>query len=485
MSMKENHWISVILMGFALSIAATKSYAVSSSLLPLTPQTQANPIQAATDLPIVNNRAIPTISAMLLNTMPAVVNVTVMGEARRNYMPQSKNERRQAPAPQNQATPPYSRQFMEVASGVIVDAKNGYLVTNAHVVADAKVVTISLSDGRRFKAKIIGSDKLSDIALLQIKADNLTALPWGDSDALKVGDFVAAIGNPFGLQQTVTSGIISALHRSDLGIEGYENFIQTDASINPGNSGGALVSLKGELIGINTALIGPVAANVGIGLSIPSNMVKEVISQLIKFGKVERGVLGVLVQNLTPALADAFNIQGKKGALVTNITPGSPADKAGIKPQDVIEMLNNTVITSGDQLRNMVGLMTVGTKVNLMIHRKDKTYRVNAEIISPKTLKMATEPALASFLDGVRLTTFDELVPDFGPIKGVGVIDVDEMSDAWISGLRPGDVILEANGQPVSSVDTLLEATLANNKRLLLKVGRDDGIIFLVINNFG
>lgn len=430
---------------------------------------------------IENTKVIPGISSMLSVVMPAVVNVTVMGEVRGNYSPRIRNNNPAQP-PANGGSP-YFRQFTEIGSGVIVEASKGYIVTNAHVVADAKIITITLNDGRRFKARLVGSDRLSDIALLQIKADKLSAVSIGDSDALKVGDFVAAIGNPFGLQQTVTSGIVSALHRSDLGIEGYENFIQTDASINPGNSGGALVNLKGELVGINTALIGPVSANVGIGLSIPSNMVKEVVAQLIKSGKVERGMLGVMVQDLTPALADAFDIQGKKGALIADVTSGSPAEKAGIKPQDVIEKINDTVIISGPQLRNMVGLMPVGTKISLVVRRKDKILNLAATIVSPKELKMATEPVLASFLDGVRLTTYDELVPDFGAIKGVGVIDVDELSDAWISGLRPGDVILEANGRAVASVDQLMQVTQTNNKRLLLKIGRNSGIIFLVINN--
>jgi Do/DeqQ family serine protease len=376
--MNKSRWITLTTTGLLASVIAMQSYALPPPV-------------------IETNKTIPGISSMLSMVMPAVVNVTVMGEMR-GVVPNSRNSSPQpgAPYPNNNGAP-YFRQFTEIGSGVIIDAAKGYIVTNAHVVMDAKVTTVTLSDGRRFKAKLVGADKLSDIALLQIKTDNLVAVPLGDSDALQVGDFVAAIGNPFGLQQTVTSGIVSALHRSDLGIEGYENFIQTDASINPGNSGGALVNLKGELVGINTALIGPVSANVGIGLSIPSNMVREVLNQLIKSGKVERGVLGVMVQDLTPALADAFGIQGKRGALVADVSPGSPADKAGIKSQDVVEKINDTVITSGPQLRNMVGLMPLATKVNIVVRRRDKTINLTATIVSPKALKMATEPALASF----------------------------------------------------------------------------------------
>ncbi len=446
------------------------------------------PVSLADAPPTINGKVVSSISTMLSNIMPGVVNVMVIGETRA-LAPQTRSRQKPfRPSPneneaEQQATP-YFRQFQEMGSGVVVDAQKGYVVTNAHVVVEAKLVTITLTDGRRFKAKVIGIDKLSDIAVLQIKADKLTAIPFGNSDDLKVGDFVAAIGNPFGLHETVTSGVISALHRSDLGIEGYENFIQTDASINPGNSGGALVNLQGQLIGINTALIGPITGNVGIGLAIPSNMVKEIFQQLAQYGKVRRGVLGVMVQDLTPALADAFNISGKRGALVTAVTPGLPAQRAGLQAQDVIESINGTEITSAAQLRNMLGLFSIGSQVTIKFHRKDKPMSLTTKIMDPKEVKQVTEPGSTSLIDGIRLTTIDQFIPDFGPVKGAGVVDVDPMSNAWISGLRPGDVILEANGQAVTNIDALAQIAKSNPQRLLLKVGRDRGIIFLVLYNY-
>lgn len=451
----------------------------------------------------------PSMAGALAIAMPTVVNVMVVGERPPGFSirgnkaehgndhgdehgegeENNRGNKEGPPVPpeQQEGGPQLGPRFAEMGSGVIVkvDGEKVYIVTNAHVIHDAKLVTITLKDGRSFKAKPVGADVMSDIAVLQITAKDVTSAIMGDSDKLQVGDFVAAIGNPFGLHQTVTSGVVSALHRSGLGIEGYENFIQTDASINPGNSGGALVNFKGELVGINTALIGPISGNVGIGLSIPSNTVKEVVAQLIQYGKVDRGVLGVMVQDLTPALADAFNISGKKGALITNVTPSSPADTAGIQAQDVIMRINDTDITSGSQLRNILGLMPIGTKVNLLVLRKDKTLTLKATIVSPKALKMETQPpAVASFLDGVRLTSYDELIPDFGPVKGVGVLDVDETSDAWIGGLRPGDVILAANDKSISNLDELLHLAKGDSKRLLLKVGRAQGVIYLVINTY-
>jgi serine protease Do len=448
---------SLLLTLFLPLVGHAKSDALSVSA----PTSTSNPVVAQSFPDVLNE------------TMPTVVNVTVMGETPAR------------PSQQKENTPPSSNQFQEMGSGVIINAKEGYIVTNAHVIKNGKVVTIMLNDGRRFKAKIIGTDAPSDLAILQIKADNIAEIKFADSEKLRVGDFVAAIGTPFGLNQTVTSGVVSALHRSELGIDGYENFIQTDASINPGNSGGALVNLQGELIGINTALIGPVGGNVGIGLSIPSNMVAQVAEHLIKHGSVKRGVLGVMVQNLTPELADAFNLNGKKGGLVTNVIPGSPAEKAGLQAQDVIERINDIAIESGSQVRNIVGLLPIDTKLKIYIHRKEKPMVLEATIMDPKAFKTATEPASASLFDGVRLTTYDELAPGFGLVKGIAVLDVAETSDAWISGLRPADVILEANGQKVLNLDELMEVVKKEaNNTLLVKLGRGQGIIFIVMHTY-
>jgi serine protease Do len=418
-----------------------------------------------------NGQAVQNLPEMLNKTMPAVVNITVMGEVavKRSIKTDS---------------PIVSKQFQESGSGVILDAKGGYIITNAHVIKNGKVITVKLSDGRRYKAKVTGTDALSDLAILQIDAKDLTEVQLADSDNLQVGDFVAAIGNPFGLQQTVTSGVVSGLHRSDIGIEGYENFIQTDASINPGNSGGALLNMDGQLVGINTALIGPVSGNVGIGLAIPSNMVAQVSKQLISEGEVKRGVLGVMVQNLTPELAEAFNFKGKQGGIVTNVVEGSPAEKAGIKPQDLIEKINNTEIKQGTQVRNIIGLLPVNSKLKIYINRNGKPLTLDATIIDREEYKKATEPASVSLFDGVRLTTYDELAPGFGLVKGVAVLDVDEMSDAWISNLRAHDVILEANGQKVENLNQLMKVAKDKSSNLLLKVGRGTGVIFVVMNTY-
>ena len=329
----------------------------------------AAPVQAA--LPLSAGGADGfTIAPMLERVTPAVVNIAVRSHTTvHNPLLQD----------------PFFRQFFNIpdvpeqrvqqaaGSGVIVDAGRGYVVTNNHVVKGADEIVVTLKDRRRLKAKLVGSDPGTDVALLRIEADGLTALPIGDSEAVRVGDFVAAIGNPFGLGQTVTAGIVSALGRSGLRIEGYENFIQTDASINPGNSGGALVNFQGELIGINTAIIGPAGGNVGIGFAVPSSMVKGVVRQLIDTGEVRRGRLGVEVQDLTPDLADSFDTTvvpaGAEGALITKVLPGSPAAEAGIKPGDVVVGLDGRPVRGAGDLRNRIGMMAVGTDVALDVVR--------------------------------------------------------------------------------------------------------------------
>ena len=372
--------------------------------------------------------------------------------------------------------------FKAVGSGVIIDAKKGYIVTNAHVIRDAKVITVTLSDGRMSRAKMIGKDSASDIAVLQIKADHLHAVPFSDSNKLAVGDFVATIGNPFGLHQTVTSGIVSALNRDDLGIEGYENFIQTDAPINPGNSGGALINLKGQLVGINTAIIGPVRGNVGIGFAIPSNMVKNVMDQLIKYGHVKRGMLGVMVENLSPDLADAFNVPGQKGALVTQVTPHSPAEKGGVKAEDIITKVNDNAVTNAAQIRTMVGLQRVGSTLDLTINRHGKTKNLSATLTDPKHIAQHSTKA-SPFLAGARLRDIDEMAPTGHHVVGVQVRQADITSNAWLGGLRPGDVIVAADKQPVKSITQLTAITKQfKHDHLLLKVWRNGVNLYMVLS---
>ncbi|ALG72022.1 peptidase [Azospirillum thiophilum] len=325
----------------------------------------ASPAAAALPLGAVSGG---TIAPMLEQVTPAVVNISVLSQA-----PQAENPllrdpffRRFFNLPDQM---PQGRPQVSAGSGVIVDARNGYVVTNSHVVENAQEIAVTLKDRRRLRAKLIGRDAATDIALLQIKADGLTALQLGDSDRSQVGDFVVAIGNPFGLGQTVTSGIVSALGRSGLKIEGYEDFIQTDASINPGNSGGALVNFQGELIGINTAIIGPAGGSVGIGFAVPVTIVRSVMEQLREFGEVRRGRLGVAIQDLTPDLAESMSLKGDEGALIAKIERGSPADNGGLRSGDVVVAVDGRPIRSATDFRNRIGLLRVGTPVQLTVVR--------------------------------------------------------------------------------------------------------------------
>lgn len=310
---------------------------------------------------------VTTIAPMLATVTPAVVNIAVTQRA-----PQVDNPLLRDPFFRrffNIPDQPQGRPRNSAGSGVIVDAARGYVITNHHVVANGQDITVTLKDRRQLKARLVGSDSATDIAVLKIDARNLTALPWGDSDRLQVGDFVVAIGNPFGLGQTVTSGIVSALGRSGLRVEGYEDFIQTDASINPGNSGGGLVSFAGELVGINTAIIGPAGGSVGIGFAVPVSIVRAVMDQIIEYGEVRRGRLGVALQDLTPDLAESLNMTGDEGALIAAVEQGSPAERAGVRSGDVVVAVDGRPIRSATDLRNRVGLIRAGSPVNLEVLR--------------------------------------------------------------------------------------------------------------------
>lgn len=371
--------------------------------------------------------------------------------------------------------------FVSVGSGVIVDAAKGYILTNAHVIADAQTVTITLSDGHHYTAKILGMDKPSDIALLQISAKNLSAIQMGNSNDLKVGDFVATIGNPFGLSQTVTSGIVSALGRTTLGIENYENFIQTDAPINPGNSGGALIDTKGQLIGINTAILAPDRGSIGIGFAIPSNMAKSVMLQLLEYGNVKRGVLGIGAQDITPDLASAFNINDAKGAAVTQVLPNSPAEQAGVQVGDIITSINGNEVKSASDVVNTVGFLRVESKVNLNVLRNNKPISVSVTLSDSKKRRQI-DAQKNPFLYGVGLKDFSVLSPVHGNVKAVLVASVERDSNSWHSDLRPGDVITSVNQQKVTSIAELNAATAKAGKEVLLNVLRGSSAIFLVIN---
>jgi len=419
------------------------------------------------------------LAPILQQVMPAVVNIKA--KIKITDFATLQELQRQGGLKQNNNGQPIPNTFVSIASGIIVDAKNGYILTNAHVINEAQTVTVSLSDGRHFTAKIIGADKQSDVALLQIKAKNLTAVNLGDSKNLKVGDTVAAIGNPFGLNQTVTSGIISALGRTTLGIEQYENFIQTDAPINPGNSGGALINTTGQLIGINTAILAPDRGSIGIGFAIPSNMAKSVMQQLIEFGNVKRGVLGIGVQDITPELASAFNINSANGAAVTLVLPDSPAQQAGLLVGDIITGVNGTAVKNAGEVVNTVGFLRVDSKINVSVLRNNKQMSF-AVVLSDPSSRKVIEQKSDPFFYGVALKNFTLLSPIHGNVQGVLVVSVEEDSSAWNADLRPGDVITSVNQQKIANIVELKTVTGKANKSLLLNVLRGASALFLVMN---
>jgi Do/DeqQ family serine protease len=323
-------------------------------------------------------RSVLTMAPLVERVTPAVVNTAVRSRVQVQANPLFEDPffRRFFDLPEQ----PPQRDALSAGSGVIVDAGRGYVLTNHHVIADAQEIQVTLKDRRTYAARLIGDDPETDIALVEMDAPNLSAVAFGDSDRLKVGDLVIAIGNPFGLGQTVTSGIVSALGRGGLGIEGYEDFIQTDASINPGNSGGALVDSKGELVGINTAILGPTGGNIGIGFAVPVNMARAVMTQLIEHGEVRRGRLGIVIQDLTPDLAAATNLDLRGGAVVTRVEPSSPAARAGLLQGDVIVEVNGIPVDAAADLRNMVGLMPVGAALDIVLYREQRRQSVRARV---------------------------------------------------------------------------------------------------------
>ncbi len=347
---------------------------------------------AAGPIPEVGGTVL-SLAPMLSRITPGVVNIAVRGRVReQNPLLQDPFFRRFFNLPQNQQ--PQERESQATGSGVIVDAAQGYVLTNGHVAENASRIEVTTKDNRRFTAKLIGIDTDTDVAVLQIPSDHLTAVPLGDSDRLQVGDFVLAIGNPFGLGQTVTSGIVSALGRSGLGIEGYEDFIQTDASINPGNSGGPLVNLNGECVGINTAILAPGGGNIGIGFAVPISMARRVMDQLIRYGEVKRGRIGVAIQDLTPDLAQAMNTTHTTGAVIARVDPGSPAERGGLRSGDLVISVNGAAVRGGTQLRNTIGLTRIGEDVALTIDRRGTEYAitVKVEAAGPTAVRQRSRP---------------------------------------------------------------------------------------------
>ncbi len=433
---------------------------------------------ATAGLPIsVDGESLPTLAPMLEKVTPSVVNIATSGTVvQESPLFNDPFFRRFFDVPQQRR----ERKRIGLGSGVILDAKEGYIVTNNHVIEKADDIVVTLSDGRKLDATIVGRDPGTDVAIIQVDAKNLTAIKMANSNQLRVGDFVVAIGNPFGLSQTVTSGIVSALGRSGLGIESYEDFIQTDASINPGNSGGALVNLRGELIGINTAIVGPNGGSVGIGFAIPVNMAQQIIAQLIEHGEVKRGRLGFTAQDLTPELAEAFDIDQRKGVVVARVEEESAAEKAGMHTGDVIVAVNGDSVEDSADVRNMIGLIRVGTTIEIDIIRGGKQKRLVAKIAEVKS-KSIVGKKLSSKLDGAELTLteIDQRNGNSTPVILISKLEAGSLAAA--SGLRSGDIILSVNKRPVSTFKEMEQAIKVESRGLLLNIQRGNRGLFILI----
>lgn len=426
----------------------------------------------------VDDQELPSLAPMLDRITPAVVNIATEGriQLRQNPLFADPFFRRFFNIPDQ----PIERRTQSLGSGVIVDAKRGLVLTNNHVIANAVQITVTLRDGRQLAAEIIGSDPETDVAVIRIPAENLTEISPADSDRLRVGDFVVAIGNPFGLGQTVTSGIVSALSRSGLGIEGYEDFIQTDASINPGNSGGALVNLRGELVGINTAIFSQSGGNIGIGFAIPINLARHIMDQLLEKGEVERGFIGIQVQDLTPDLAEAFGLNNLNGAVINSVVAESPADQAGLQPGDIIVGISGKSVRNGHDAANQIGLTPVGDKITFNLLRNGKQLILTATVAANQEVGNVAK-AVNPLLQGVVVRDIDRDNPYYGRLPGVVVEDVERGNYAWRSGLRSGDIITSVNHIVVHDMKEFLMISEKQQGNLLLRIVRGNSAAFLVI----
>ena len=444
-----------------------------------------------------STQQLPSLAPMLEKVMPSVVSINVEGSTtvRTPRMPQQFQQFFGDNSPFCQDGSPFQsspmcqgggaeggggdtqqQKFKALGSGVVINAEKGYVVTNNHVVDNATKIQVQLSDGRKFDAKVIGKDPRSDIALIQLKdAKDLTAIKIADSDALRVGDYTVAIGNPYGLGETVTSGIVSALGRSGLNVENYENFIQTDAAINRGNSGGALVNLNGELIGINTAILAPDGGNIGIGFAIPSNMVKNLTGQMVEYGQVKRGELGIMGTELNSELAKAMKVDAQRGAFVSQVLPKSSAAEAGIKAGDVIVSLNNKPISSFAALRAEIGSLPVGTKMELGLIRDGKPVSVNVAL-QQSTAAKVDSGTIYTGIEGANLSNYESK-----GTKGVKVDSVKAGSAAARIGLKKDDVILGVNQQPIANLGELRKILDTKPSVLALNIQRGDSSIYLLM----
>ncbi len=419
----------------------------------------------------VGGRPVTSLAPLVEAASPAVVNIRVSQTVSRRNPFGDDAFRRFFGIPD---VPGGTREIASAGSGVIVDAERGYILTNHHVVANADAIQISLIDGEILDAEIVGSDPATDIAVIKVEADGLTDMPIGNSDGVRVGDFVIAIGNPFGLGHTVTSGIISALGRTGISRDGYEDFIQTDASINPGNSGGALVNMNGELIGINSAIVSRSGGNVGIGFAVPTEIASSIMGQILEFGEIRRGLLGVGIQTIDAEMAKALDANVESGALITNIVPESAAEEAGLEVGDIIVEVNEKKVDNASELRNMIGLLRSGDEVAIKYVRNSKTRSTNA-LLGRAQAEQLTGADIHSGLEGAVFaaasTTSD---------RGVEVAEVAQGSPAAQRGLHPGDIITAVNRSRVRNLQDLA-AIAENNRILFLLVQRGDRSLMLQI----
>ncbi|GMW07401.1 MAG: serine protease [Nevskiales bacterium] len=417
---------------------------------------------------MVGEQPLPSLAPLVKKISPAVVSIATRGtvSAPPNPLMEDPFFRRFFGVPRQ------PREMRGTGSGVIVDAKNGYILTNHHVVENADEIEVILYDNRSLKATVVGSDQGTDIAVLKIeKPSELTQISLGNSDQVLVGDFVVAIGNPFGLQHTVTSGIVSALGRSGISPDGYEDFIQTDASINPGNSGGALVNLNGDLIGINSAIFSSSGGNIGIGFAIPVNIAKSIMSQILEFGKVQRGLLGVSISDFNAETAKAYGVDAHEGALVQEVVPGSAAEKAGVKVGDVILAVDGEAITGASKLRATIGVKRRGEKVSLEVLRDGNRRTLAATLDEREDAEQADAGSLHLGLAGAELANYDGSGSYNGP--AVQVVAVEPESPAAAVGLRANDVIFAVNRTRVHSVSEMRD--VADQQSLLILSVRRGG----------
>ena len=426
--------------------------------------------------PQVGGQELPSLAPIIEEVAPAVVNISVSGSV------VTTNPLARDPFFGPRLPPPGRRQVRSAGSGVIVDAENGYILTNYHVIENAGEIDVALEDDRVLEATVVGSDADSDVAVLQVEPDGLAEMPLGDSEALRVGDFVLAIGNPFRLQHTVTSGIVSGLGRTGINPFGYEDFIQTDASINPGNSGGALINLRGELIGINTAIFSGSGGNIGIGFAIPVNMARNVMNQILTFGSVRRGLLGITMDEITQDVAEIYELENTSGVLVTQVTPGSAAEAAGLQIGDVIVSVDGDSVDGMLGLRNSIGLRDPGDEVTVGYVRDGNMRTTTATLGErPSAGQAQALPEIAPEFDGAELATNNEARSDFNGTEGVLAVTVESGSAAYANGLRTGDVITHINRQRVR---TLMEAreiiAEARSSVILQVVRRNRGVVILM-----